>query len=111
MSPLDLARLGDIAGALTPGAGPGSAPGAKPSAAPAAGSPGAFGSILQDSLSQVNDLQLKAEASIKEMATGGATSLHETMIALEKAETSFKLMMQVRNKIVDAYHEVLRMQI
>ena len=62
-------------------------------------------------MKQVNELQHKADVAIQDMATGGPTSLHETMIALEKAETSFKLMMQVRNKIVEAYHEVLRMQV
>ena len=72
---------------------------------------GSFGEVLKQSIRQVNDLQHAADAAIKDMAVGGPTSLHDTMIALEKAETSFKLMMQVRNKIVDAYHEVLRMQV
>lgn len=106
MTPIDLVRLGELGGALK---SPLTTPGASP--APAAGEPGAFGTVLKDSIAQVNNLQHAADSAIQDMTTGGATSLHETMIALEKAETSFKLMMQVRNKIVDAYHEVLRMQI
>lgn len=102
MSPIETLRIGEIPRTIQ---GPD---------APKAGGGGmgeTFRTILTDSLSQVNDLQHKADSAIKDMTAGGATSLHDTMIALEKAETSFKLMMQVRNKIVDAYHEVLRMQI
>ena len=79
-----------------------------PAGAPASAS---FGDVLKDSLSQVNQLQNQADAAIKDLATGGPTTLHDTMIALEKADLSFKLMMQVRNKIVEAYQEVVRMQV
>ena len=104
MTPIDLQRIGELGGAIK-------LPGAPTSPTPAAGEKGAFGNILADSLTQVNRLQHAADTAIQDMATGGPASLHDTMIALEKAETSFKLMMQVRNKIVDAYHEVLRMQV
>ena len=70
-----------------------------------------FGEVLKDSLKQVNSLQQEADASIQSLATGGEASLHDTMLAIQKAELSFKLMMQVRNKIVEAYQEVLRMQV
>jgi flagellar hook-basal body complex protein FliE len=43
--------------------------------------------------------------------TGQTANLHETMIALEKADVSFQLMLQVRNKIVGAYEEIMRMQL
>jgi flagellar hook-basal body complex protein FliE len=70
-----------------------------------------FGEVLQESLAQVNTLQHEADAAIQSLATGGAATLHDTMLAIQKAELSFKLMMQVRNKIVEAYQEVLRMQV
>lgn len=70
-----------------------------------------FGSVLKDSLSQVNQLQHDADQAIQELATGGKATLHDTMLALQKADLSFKLMMQVRNKIVEAYQEVLRMSV
>ena len=70
-----------------------------------------FGEVLKDSLKQVNTLQHEADKAIRDLATGGPTTLHDTMLTIEKAELSFKLMMQVRNKIVEAYQEVLRMQV
>lgn len=78
-------------------------------AAPAAA--GGFGAVLADSLAQVNRLQQEADRAITDLATGGPTTLHDTMLALEKADLSFRLMMQVRNKIVEAYQEVIRMQV
>ncbi len=86
--------------------------------APAAGTPGAagadkakFADVLRNSLEEVDRLQKKADAAIESLATGGAASVHDTMIAMEQADVSFRLMMQVRNKIVEAYQEVLRMQV
>lgn len=88
--------------AETPAAAPG-----KPAGAAGAG----FANVLQDSISEVNRLQQKADASITALATTGEASLHDTMIAMEEASVSFKLMMQVRNKIVEAYQEVMRIQV
>ena len=103
---MDVTRI--IPGTYGP-ATPGTAP---PAAPDGAGKDGAsFGNVLKDSLAQVNQLQQEADGAIKELATGGTATLHDTMLAIEKAELSFRLMMQVRNKIVDAYQEVLRMQV
>lgn len=100
---MDVTRIGGV---------PIGAPGgpAAPGTAGAAGGP-AFGQVLKESLSQVNTLQHEADQAIQSLASGGTTTLHDTMLALQKAELSFKLMMQVRNKIVEAYQEVLRMQV
>ena len=81
-----------------------------PGATPAEGTQ-TFGTVLKDSLSQVNHLQHEADQAIQELATGGKATLHDTMLALQKADLSFKLMMNVRNKIVEAYQEVLRMSV
>jgi len=77
------------------------------------GSAGAadFGAVLRKSLGEVNQLQAKADEAVEALATGEGISLHETMIALEKADLSFRLMMEVRNKIVQAYREILSMQV
>ncbi len=80
-------------------------------AAPASSDGQSFGEVLKDSLAQVNQLQNDADRAITDLASGGPTTLHDTMIALEKADLSFRLMMQVRNKIVEAYQEVVRMQV
>ena len=86
--------------------------GSKPAAPAEDGKPGSFASALKDSIAEVNSMQQKADAAITALATGdNKVSLHETMIAMEQADVSFRMMMQVRNKIVEAYQEILRMQV
>lgn len=70
-----------------------------------------FSEMLKTSLSEVNQLQRDADRAIQELAAGKEKDIHQTMIALEKAEISFQFMMQVRNKIIAAYQEVMRMQV
>jgi flagellar hook-basal body complex protein FliE len=70
-----------------------------------------FGAILKKSISEVNNLQNEADNAIQQFATGQGKSIHETIIALEKADVSFKLLVEVRNKLVEAYQEIMRMQI
>jgi len=69
-----------------------------------------FSEVLKDSIKKVNDLQLEADEAIKSFAKGETKDVHETMLAVQKADISFRLMMQIRNKIVEAYQEVMRMQ-
>lgn len=77
-----------------------------------AGEPnGLFAGIIKQAMNDVNQAQVEADQAIQELATGNEKDIHQTMIALEKAEVSFQLMMQVRNKIVSAYEEIMRMQI
>lgn len=70
-----------------------------------------FTSILEKSLEKVNEHQLQADKSIKELVAGRSKNIHETMLTIERADTSLKLAMQVRNKILDAYREIMRMQV
>ncbi|VAX30404.1 Flagellar hook-basal body complex protein FliE [hydrothermal vent metagenome] len=70
-----------------------------------------FSESLKESLNEVNQLKKIAKGSITDLATGKDQVLHQTMIAVEKADVSFKLMMQVRNKILSAYEEINRMQL
>jgi flagellar hook-basal body complex protein FliE len=70
-----------------------------------------FGKALTDALKDVNRLQLEADQAIRSLEVGKTGSLHEAMIALEKADVSFRAMMQVRNKILEAYQEIMRMQV
>lgn len=70
-----------------------------------------FSESLKESLNEVNQLQKTAGTSITDLATGKDQELHQTMIAIEKADVSFRLMMQVRNKILSAYEEISRMQL
>ena len=70
-----------------------------------------FGSVLKDAITDINKLQMDADKAIASVQLEDAGSIHDAMIALEKAGISFQVMMQVRNKILDAYQEVMRMSI
>lgn len=70
-----------------------------------------FGSVLKDAIQDISKLQNDADTAIAKVQLEDAGSVHDAMIALEKAGISFQVMMQVRNKILDAYQEVMRMQV
>ncbi len=70
-----------------------------------------FATTLRDAIGSVDQLQKVADVKMQELATGKSTNLHETMIATEKADIALRLMVQVRNKIVEAYQEIMRMQV
>jgi flagellar hook-basal body complex protein FliE len=70
-----------------------------------------FADALKQAVSDTNQLQQVADKKMQELATGKSQNIHETMLAVEKADVSLRLMLQVRNKIIDAYHEVMKMQV
>lgn len=70
-----------------------------------------FAQLLTESVAQVNEQQVQANQSIGELVAGRTKNIHETMLTIERADTSLKMMMQVRNKILDAYREIMRMQV
>lgn len=70
-----------------------------------------FGQTLTQAISDVNNLQSEAGKAVEKMVTGEAADLHEVMIAVEKARTSFDLLMEIRNKTIDVYREIMRMQV
>ncbi len=70
-----------------------------------------FGEFLMDSISKVNDLQNDADVAMQKLASGETKNLHETMIMVEKADIAFKAMNQIRMKVIDAYKDIMRMQI
>ncbi len=70
-----------------------------------------FKETISNYVNEVNDLQVKAGESIENFATGKVENVHEVMIAMSKAEVSFKFMMETRNKLVDAYKEIMKMQV
>ena len=70
-----------------------------------------FGKMLKESVQEINQLQTDADVAIKKVELEGSGSIHEAIIALEKADISFRAVMQVRNKILEAYQEVMRMQV
>ncbi len=68
-----------------------------------------FGKMLVHSLNEVNQLKLNADEAVSDLAVGEQKDIHQTMIALEKADIAFQLLMQIRNKIITAYETVMRM--
>ncbi len=69
-----------------------------------------FKDALKDAIRKVNRLQKEADKTIEEFSLG-RLPLHKTMIAIEKANLSFQLMVQIRNKILAAYEEIMRTQV
>jgi flagellar hook-basal body complex protein FliE len=81
-----------------------------PSIGPASPS-GAFQSVFSDALSKVEQFQQNAHASVERFLSGEDEEIHHVALEIEKADLSFQLFLQVRNKIVDAYQEVMKMQV
>ena len=71
---------------------------------------GGFSGVLSNALQQVNQLSGGAEQQIGSLLKGGNADMSTVMIAVEKADVAFQLMMQVRNKIVSAYQDIEKMQ-
>ena len=69
-----------------------------------------FGKLLNEAIQQVNDVENTSQGELKKYLSN-ESDLHSVMIALEKADLSFQLMMQVRNKIVQAYQEIMKSQV
>lgn len=70
-----------------------------------------FAKFLEDALSQVNDLQSKADTASLQLATGQVQDLSTAMVALEKANLSLSLTVSVRDKVIEAYNQIMRMQL
>ena len=70
-----------------------------------------FGEILNQSIAAVNTQMGEADALARGLASGQHAKIHETMIAAEQAGISFRLMTRVQQKVLDAYQEIMRMQL
>ena len=70
-----------------------------------------LGSAFSDSINAVNNIHLEADRMQEDIAMGGPTSIHDAMIAAEKAELSMQMAVQVRNRILSAYTEITGMAI
>lgn len=70
-----------------------------------------FADTLKDAVGQVNTLQKQADVKAQDLATGKTDNIQDVMMAAEKADIALRLMVNVRNKIIDAYNEVMKMQV
>lgn len=69
-----------------------------------------FGDVLKNAVQQVEKMSTDAQSQVKDLLAGDRADVHNVMIAVQKADVAFQFMMQVRNKIVNAYQEIERMQ-
>ena len=70
-----------------------------------------FKDLLSDQIQKVNDLQQDAQQAIEDLATGRRDDVESVLLATQKADTAFKLLLQVRNKVMDAYDEVKQIRV
>jgi flagellar hook-basal body complex protein FliE len=77
---------------------------------PQAAGTSSFGNLLNEAIQQVNDVEKGSQGELQKFLSN-ESDLHSVMIALEKADLSFQVMMQVRNKIVQAYQEIMKSQV
>lgn len=70
-----------------------------------------FRDVLSETMSEVQRLQTEADTTIKQLVAGELQDASEAMIAIERADVSFQTMMTVRNKVMTAYEEIMRMQV
>lgn len=97
-------------GKLTPTA-PLESPAVAPTISPTGGASGAFESTLGKFVADVSAKQVAASEAVAGMATGAGVPLHQAVIAMEEASVSFQLMVEVRNKLLESYQELMRMQV
>jgi flagellar hook-basal body complex protein FliE len=93
---------------ITPAARP--TPPGGPAGPGQADGPG-FRELLQENLQQVNQLQQDAELAIEDLVSGRRTDMDGVMLAKQKADVAFSMLLQVRNKMMDAYEEVKQIRV
>jgi len=69
-----------------------------------------FNDVLAESIQEVNRMQLEADTAIEKLATGEIKDLSEVVSAVEKADLAFSTLMQIRNRLVEAYQEIMRIR-
>ena len=70
-----------------------------------------FGAVLKQAIERVNDLERQSSAEIDRLLTGDSEDLHRTVLAVQKSELAFSMLLEVRNKVVQAYQEIMRIQV
>ena len=70
-----------------------------------------FKDILVDSIGKVNALQSEADMAIEKLVSGETGNIHDTLLAVQRAELSMRMLIEVRNKVISGYHEIMRLQV
>jgi flagellar hook-basal body complex protein FliE len=80
-------------------------------AAEQAAPPESFARTLAHAVAEVDNLQARRDQLVEGMVTGAPTEAHDVMVAAEEAKLAFDMLLEVRNKLLDAYQEIMRMQV
>lgn len=70
-----------------------------------------FGNFLKEAINEVNNKQIESDKMTQKLVLGGDVELHDVMIAAQKASIALNATMEVRNKVVEAYQEIIRMPV
>ncbi len=70
-----------------------------------------FADQLKNAISEVNDMQVQRDSKVEQMVTGEATEVHDVMIAAKESQLAFELLLEIRNKLLESYQEIMRMQV
>ncbi len=73
--------------------------------------PGPFAKVLQQYLGQASAQQASADQAVLDLATGKTEEIHQVMLAVAKADLTFRTILEVRNRLTEAYQEISRMQV
>ena len=102
--------MNDPIGLIRPASTPLPSQAQKLQGAPDANTP-SFRSLLNEQIEKVNELQRDAKEAVEDLAAGRRNDLESVMLATQKADTAFRMLLQVRNKVMDAYDEVKQMRV
>ena len=69
-----------------------------------------FGEVLKQALGEVNEMQIDTEKAVEDLLTGKRDDVSRVLLAVQKADLAFETMMQIRNKLLEAYQEIMRMR-
>ena len=78
---------------------------------PAAAPKTSFADQLKNAVAEVDGLQTRREEMVEKMVTGEATEVHDVMIAAKESQLAFELLLEIRNKLLESYQEIMRMQV
>lgn len=84
--------------------------GENPAARPAGKQTSNFGKLVNDFVANTNDAQQASNQAVQDLATGNTDNIQQVVLAVANAEMSFQLFMEIRNKLIDSYNELMRMQ-
>lgn len=78
---------------------------------PAESGDGTFGKLVTQHLQQINQTQVDADSAIQQLVTGEADDIQDVVLSMAKADLTFRLVLEIRNRLIESYQEIMRMQV